>query len=322
MAIETNVDAPARAAALGQRGHRPPRARAATLTRWIAAACIGLVAGQAVADCGGMVLHAHRGAPDQAENSLPAVRGTLAGSWDGVEIDLQQLRDGTPVLHHDPVLGRTTSLRGRATASLDATAWREVRLKNRKGDLTREPPPFLEDVLGAMKDSPKVLNAEIKQGFSNCGVAERTVRALHDGRPGGQWFLTAIDRGHLRCARQFDPAGYLGAIVLDLQSAAIQERRIPDPMRVSQPQIDARWLDALQREVGDPVGVHVDVHTLASQPDILTLARDRGMPVFTYSLAGDRRHAEVLRRVAERTQLWPSGAIIDGDPDAFCRSVR
>jgi len=148
------------------------------------------------------------------------------------------------------------------------------------------------------------------------------VRTLHEGRPGGQWFVTAIDRGHLRCARQFDPAGYLGVIVLDPQSAAIQDKRIPNPMRVPQPQLDARWLDTLQREVGAPVGVHLDVHTLASQPAILTMARERGMPVFTYSLADDRRHAEALRKVAERTKLWPTGVIIDGDPDAFCKAVR
>lgn len=305
---------------------RTQRRRVAALVRRLAplllTAGLGAAAVPAGADCGGLVLHAHRGAPDQPENSLPAVRAALAGSWDGVEIDLQQLRDGTPVLHHDPLLGRTTSLRGRATGSLDATAWREVRLKNRKGDLTREAPPFLDDVLGAMKDSPKVLNAEIKQAFSNCGIAERTVRALHEGRRGGQWFVTAIERAHLRCARQVDPAGYLGIIVLDAQSAALQERRIAEPLRVPQPQIDARWLDTLQREIGAPVGVHLDVHTLAAQPAILAMARDRGMPVFTYSLADDRRHAEALRKVAERTQLWPSGAIIDGDPDAFCRALR
>jgi glycerophosphoryl diester phosphodiesterase len=283
---------------------------------------LGAAASTAIADCGGIVLHAHRGSPEHPENSLSSVRAALAGSWDGVEIDLQQLRDGTSVLHHDPLLGRTTSLRGRATGSLDATAWREVRLKNRKGDLTREAPPFLDDVLGVMKESPKVLNAEIKQAFSNCGVAERTVRAMHEGRSSGQWFVTAIERAHLRCARQVDPTGYLGIIVLDLQSVALQERRIAEPLRVPQPQVDARWLEALQREVGAPVGVHLDVHTLASQPAILAMARERGMAVFTYSLADDRRHADALRRVAERTQLWPTGAIIDGDPDVFCRALR
>jgi glycerophosphoryl diester phosphodiesterase len=292
------------------------------LAKLLLTASLSAIAISAAADCGGIVLHAHRGAPEHPENSLPAVRAALAGSWDGVEIDLQQLRDGTSVLHHDPLLGRTTSLRGRTTGSLDATAWREVRLKNRKGELTREPPPFLEEVLGVMKDSPKVLNAEIKQSFSNCAVAERTVRAMREGREGGQWFVTAIERAHLRCARQVDPAGYLGIIVLDLQSAALQERRIAEPLRVPQPQLDARWLEVLQREVGAPVGVHLDIHTLASQPAILAMARDRGMPVFTYSLADDRRHAETLRRVAERTQLWPTGAVIDGDPDAFCRALR
>jgi glycerophosphoryl diester phosphodiesterase len=110
--------------------------------------------------------------------------------------------------------------------------------------------------------------------------------------------------------------------VLDLQSAAIKERRIPNPMRVPQPQLDERWFDSLLREVGAPVGVHLDVHTLLSQPAVLAMARERGMPVFTYSLTDDRRHAEALQRVAQRTQLWPTGAIIDGEPDAFCNAVR
>ena len=294
----------------------------AGLTAALLATLLATVPTASLADCGGMVLHAHRGAPGHPENSLSALRTAMAGSWDGVEIDLQQLRDGTPVLHHDPLLGRTTSLRGPNTGSLDATGWREVRLKNAQGDLTREAPPFLADVLADMKDSPKVLNAEIKQGFSNCGVAERTVRAMHEGRPGGQWFLTAIDRNHLRCARQLDPAGYLGVIVLDPQSAALGQKRISQPMRVPQPQIDARWLDGLVREVGAPVGLHLDVHTLASQPDILSMALERGMPVFTYSLRDDRQHTDHLRKVAERTRLWPSGAIIDGDPDAFCKALK
>ena len=286
------------------------------------AAALVLTSLPAAADCGGMVLHAHRGAPEHPENSLAGIKAALQGSWDGVEIDLQQLRDGTPVLHHDLQLGRTTSIQNRAVGDLDATAWREVRLKNRKGNLTREAPPFMSDVMASMKTSPKLLNAEIKQADSNCGVAERTVRAMHEGLPGGQWFLTAIERNHLKCVRQFDPAGYVGLIVLDFQSLAIQEKRVRNPLNLRQPQIDARWMDGLLREVSPPVGLHVDVHTLEAQPNLLSLARERNMPVFTYSLSDDQRHTAVLKKVAAKTQLWPSGAIVDGDPDAFCRAVR
>lgn len=276
----------------------------------------------ASADCGGLVLHAHRGPPSHPENSLSGVKAALQGAWDGVEIDLQQLVDRTPVLNHDPFLGRTTSVRGPQSHNLDATAWREIRLKNRNGDLTREAPAFLAEVLEAMKDSPKLLNAEIKQVSARCNFAERIVQLMHEGRPGGQWFLTSIDRSQLKCVRQYDPEGYLGLIVLDYQSAALQDKRSRTPLRVPQPQIDAVWLDYLLKDVTPPLGLHLDVHTLESNPSLLQMARERKMPVFTYSLVDDKRHVSVLRKVAAKTQLWPTGAIIDGDPDAFCKAIR
>lgn len=274
------------------------------------------------ADCGGMILHAHRGAPGQPENSLSAVRSALEGNWDGVELDLQYLSDGTPVLHHDPLLGRTTSLQGKSTSGLSDVAWRDVRLKNREGLLTRETAPFLSQILPVMKATPKLLNAEIKQPLRDCTLVERTIRDIHKELPAEQWFLTAVDRGHLKCARQLDPSSYLGLIVLDPQSLAMESKRIGDPRTVPQPKIDERWIESLLREVSAPVGLHLDVHTLESNPRIMALARQKGLPVFTYSLADDKRHIAVLRKVAAQEQLLPSGAIIDNDPDAFCQALQ
>ena len=61
---------------------------------------------------------AHRGwhAAGAHENSIAALERAVAGGVDFVEIDVQRLRDGTLVVHHDPQLG------GRDLAMLDRSA--------------------------------------------------------------------------------------------------------------------------------------------------------------------------------------------------------
>lgn len=88
----------------------------------------------ASAACLGMQVHAHRGAPALPENSLAAIRAAYAGAWDGVEIDMQRLRDGAWVLHHDLLTGRTVSGVGRrAVLQLSSDQWRDARLTGAGG---------------------------------------------------------------------------------------------------------------------------------------------------------------------------------------------
>ena len=276
------------------------------------------------AACGDMVLHAHRGSPDEPENSLSAVRGTLDGAWDGVEIDMQQLQTGEWVLNHDLTLGRTTSVARRTARELPASAWRELRLKDRNGRLTVERGAFLSDVVDETRKHPdKVLNAEIKLPFSGCDASLDADRAIAAGLPGGNWFLTAIDRRHLACARQIDPHGYMGLIVLDA-SVIARQKGVPETFaeRIRPANLDAAWMKRLLQDVGAPVGIHIDAQTLKANPRVLAQARELGIPVLTYGLSGDRDHAEALRAVAAAVQMRPSGAIIDGTATGFCDAVN
>ena len=287
-------------------------------------ACAWLVAPlTSQASCLGMVLHAHRGGPDAPENSLSSVRQAVQGPWDGAEIDIQQLRDGNWVLHHDAQLGRTTSLRGRRVADLDSTMWKEIRLKDRKGRITSEGAPFLGDVSEmAGAQNGKVLNVEIKQSNGDCGPARQAAGTLSQAMPNGQWFLTSIDRRQLQCARQFDRTGYLGQIVLDPQALASDSdnrwARL-NANRLKPPVLDQTWLSRLQQDVGKPVGVHIDINTLLANPGLLPAARAMGIPVFTYDLTSDKEHAQALLAAKRQSGLLPSGAIINGRPDAFCQ---
>lgn len=296
--------------------------KAATRALLVAAA-VGAAAipAAAHADCLGMALHAHRGAPGAPENSTSAVQLALQGDWDGVEVDLQMLRDQAWVLHHDLQTTRTTSLQGRSVWDIDSQTWREVRLRDRQGKVIPEAPPFLAELLSQIpEDAAKVLNLEIKQTNLSCAPAQKLATQLQTARPAGQWFLTAVDRRQLQCIRKVDPEGYLGLIVVDPQALVRQARRsLSAP--VKPPSLDMQRLKRLQAEVGAPVGVHVDVSSLSANPDLLNDARGLGIPVFTYHLGPDKAHAEALRTQARNSGLLPSGAIIDGEAKAFCAMV-
>jgi glycerophosphoryl diester phosphodiesterase len=288
--------------------------------RWILPALALLGQGLVHAGCHGLVLHAHRGAPAAPENAMSGLQQAWSGDWDGAEIDVQTLRDGQWVLHHDPRLGRTTSLQGRASTDLGPEAWREIRLKDRQGRLTAESPPFLSDVVSQLAErDDKVLNIEVKQLNPSCPGVQGLAESLRRSRADGRWFLTAIARPVLQCARRGDPQGYLGQIVIDPQALARSNpRTAAAASRTPAPRVDRAWLQGLQSEVGKPVGVHVDINTLEANPQLLRDALALGMPVFSYHLGADRDHAAALRRHARQSGLLPTGAIIDGAPGAFC----
>lgn len=296
------------------------------LSAAFAVALLGLTqAGLAHATCQGMVLHAHRGSPDAPENALSAIKQAVAGPWDGAETDIQQLRDGYWVIHHDAQVGRTLSLQGRRVADLDSTTWKEIRMKDRKGRVTAERAPFLTDVASAASAyTDKVLNVEIKQTNADCLPAQQAVSTLNQNLPAGNWFLTSIDRRQLQCARRMDANGYMGLIVLDTQALALSsDNRFAraNAARLNAPIIDQAYLSRLQQEIGRPVGIHIDINTLTHNPGLLPLARQMAVPVFTYFLGNDREHAQALATVRKQSGLLPSGAIINGQPDTFCSAL-
>lgn len=295
-----------------------PLLRSATLL------CVGWSAAAAShAACMGMELQAHRGAAmSLPENSAAAVEAAMQGAWEGAEIDVQSLSDGTLALHHDVQTTRMTSLRGRQVGQLSSTAWSEVRLKNGKGQVTKEPAATLPDVLPAVAQAGKVLNVEIKQAYQNCSAAHEAMRNLQLGLPQGNWGISAIAVGHLQCAREFDSEAYLGVIVLDPRSGAMNNRRTASRAHwVGSAALTPQYLWDLQKQVKAPMGVHVDVFSLKANPNLLADAAQLNMPVFTYSLKGDKFHASELRRHFREQQMLPTGAIIDGQAQAFCKDV-
>ncbi|NMV37308.1 glycerophosphodiester phosphodiesterase [Ralstonia insidiosa] len=278
-----------------------------------------------LAECLGMKVHAHRGSSDAPENSASALRSAYAGDWDGVEIDMQQLADGTWVLHHDLTTGRAV-LTGNTlpVAKLTPADWQRARM-TLHGGATNEAPPFLADAAAIAAAYPgKTFNAEIKEVVGNCQPVQALVAQLHQAIPHGNWFLTSGLRTPLRCARGADRQGYLGLIVFDgrnAEAAASNRWTRLVAQHASSPRLTRAWMLDLAAELGKPAGIHVDAKTMDANPTLLDDAAATGLAVFAYAVDGDAALASAIGRAHARTNRLPSGAIIDGRAEHFCALV-
>ncbi|WP_258396667.1 glycerophosphodiester phosphodiesterase family protein [Streptomyces sp. Amel2xB2] len=118
---------------------------------------------------------AHRGgASEVPENSMAGlVSAYRHGSSDVLDLDVQTLRDGTPVAMHDRTLDRTTDHTG-PVSRLTLRQWRHVRLRPGKGlpgDWPAEHPPTAAAVLDRL-GGHIVLNVEIKDERALAPLAE------------------------------------------------------------------------------------------------------------------------------------------------------
>lgn len=94
------------------------------------------------------LLSAHRGgaAKDLPENCLATYEATLRHAWSMLEIDLRATKDGHIMLMHDPTLDRTSNGTGRIQDRTLAEL-RELRLKDREGNLTNRRIPTLDEAI-------------------------------------------------------------------------------------------------------------------------------------------------------------------------------
>lgn len=94
------------------------------------------------------LVSAHRGgaARGYPENCMATFEATVRHGWSMLEIDLRTTKDGTIVLMHDPTLDRTTNGTGPVKdRTLDEV--RQLRLKDRQGNLTEHRIPTLDEAM-------------------------------------------------------------------------------------------------------------------------------------------------------------------------------
>ena len=149
-------------------------------------------------------LIAHRGLSARApENTLAAVRAAHAVGVTWVELDVQLLGDGTPVIWHDAGLRRCSDRRGRL-ADLDLAAARRLDAGGWFGEAFRgEPMATLEAMLALLDALDMGVNLELKvnRGRDPRALVEAAVPAVMAALPPSRRLLSSFNDAALAHAR-------------------------------------------------------------------------------------------------------------------------
>ncbi|SEN19259.1 glycerophosphoryl diester phosphodiesterase [Halomonas caseinilytica] len=154
-------------------------------------------------------LIAHRGLSARApENTLAAVRAAHEAGCRWVELDVQLLGDGTPVIWHDRDINRCSNGRGRLAdldidqaRRLDAGSWFDAAFAG-------ESMATLEQMLTLIDELALGLNLELKvnRGRDPKALVERVLPTLLDALPAERLIVSSFDATALTQARRQAPA--------------------------------------------------------------------------------------------------------------------
>ncbi|MFP4137162.1 MAG: glycerophosphodiester phosphodiesterase family protein [Halomonas sp.] len=162
-------------------------------------------------------LLAHRGLSARApENTLAAVRAAHDAGCDWVELDVQLLGDGTPVIWHDATLQRCSDGRGRL-ADLDLPAARDLDVGAWFADAFRgERIATLAEMLALIAELDMGLNLELKvnRGRSATALVKAALPEALDALPPERLVVSSFDDDALACAREVAPPSRLALGVL------------------------------------------------------------------------------------------------------------
>lgn len=149
-------------------------------------------------------LIAHRGLSAHApENTLSAVRAAHAAGISWVELDVQLLGDGTPVIWHDASVRRCSDRRGRL-ADLDLAAARRLDAGGWFGDAFRgERMATLEEMLALLEALDMGVNLELKvnRGRDARALVDAALPPVREALPPSRRVLSSFNPTALAQAR-------------------------------------------------------------------------------------------------------------------------
>lgn len=288
----------------------------------------------------------HRGHVDYPENSLSGVKAAFSAGFPKVEVDIMRLRDGTWVLHHDPVTGRAsgfTNEENAAISTMTAAHFSRLRLRDPKAlQLTAESAPTLSALLAAL--APVMthqhrLQVELK---SNASAHELvTLDRMLTTMLGRRYEYVAQDIELLAQLRQLNPWVYLGVIeapastsmqALARQKADAQGLKPTRLSRIAEQKAQktyrnrrTNWLTPagmakVQQRLGSNAGIHVDHMALTQQTHAVARADKLNLPLYTYTVTGHPPHMASLAQLKSK-QAMPFGAIVDDTHLKVCSAL-
>ena len=217
----------------------------------------------------------HRGYCQFApENTLPSFKLAMAAGADLVELDYYPSKDGQMIVMHDPDLDRTTDASNRWHSShiklesrtvaeiktLDAGSWFDSKYAGTKV-------PLLTEALDTIQNGSVTL-IERKQG-----AAADCIKLLHQRDLINKVVVQAFDWSYLRDFHEKEPQQVLGALGPPKELADGSK-----PSGISK-ELGATWLDELEK-----AGAKIAVWSQAVSKDTVTMAHQRGIKVWVYTI--------------------------------------
>ncbi len=321
-----------------------------TLKRRMASLALALSAALAFAwpasaeNCGSIDLQAHRGSATQPENTTEAMLAAFREGYTTAELDIQRLKTGQWVLHHDILTGRAVKTKAsRPVPMLKDVDWEGARAIARDGKVSNITPSFFEDMVNATAPELKAgkkLNVEIKGRFE-CGAIRAARKVLAEKAPPQSWAFSSVDIEALECIRAVDSKVYLGVVVApepDKSLARVRQQIGDMAYRLLRAELRQHGNpEAFYEEIGNrgllnengmsriaelQAGLHIDASTLYRDPEILSIAKKKKVKVYTYYDGNDSGHIRTLSRLKADTGLVPEGMITNEDFDKTCRAIK
>lgn len=208
------------------------------------------------------MIMAHRGSSGtHPENTLAAIKEAVKAGADSIEIDVQLTKDNIPIVMHDKDVNRMTNGKG----LIRSYTYEEIKKLHIKrfgwrAMLPMKIPSF-QEVLDALKETPILLNIELKTDEFDYPGIEKIVLDLCNAQDGKTKFLfSSFNPETLKRVRALDPVADLALITgRDLKTLAEIQQSI---------EIQAIHPD--KRTLGDPLlaGLKVRYWTVNKEADI------------------------------------------------------
>ena len=299
--------------------------------------------GKPALGCNAFSTFGHRGGVGQPENSIPSLQAGLKDHHNGVEIDVQQLKDGVWVVHHDPHIGRVSYGATGLVNNLTSTHWNNVYLKDIKGQKTAVKAPYLGDLLQAFNEHAvqgQVLNIEIKTVYEmqyDCDQLAELDKTVKGILHAGQYMYSSTSLKALQCIRNVNKGVYLGLIItpnprsLELSGdarfadeRAVMRRLISDQKQselLNTYEGNRHWLKRndfkdLVALIGPRYGMHVDYRDYG---DFIKALKQQNGRIVLYQLNDENGLKTTLRKLDKN--LMPDGIIVDSRKTVFCEFI-
>lgn len=237
---------------------------------------------------------AHRGSSASApENTAYAFTAAMEQGADGIELDVQQTKDGVPVVIHDLSLKRVAGINRKVSsytyeelADIDVGSWygeeyADARIMS------------LEDVL-ILTDGKIFLNIELKRGAKNKGVEEKVAALIEEYGIENKCCVTSFSYDSLKLIKQYDPDIKTG-LIMSIATGNFYTLEAADAFSIKSTFISAQvvssahqqgkeiyaWTVNSTGEMRRMLNVNAD-HIITDRPELLMEQIDRNITEDTF----------------------------------------